>query len=179
VEVPPPSKPHGFVCGRVTGILTIFAVQRGKGYPCGNDSGILVEDDPDTVRGLDVSFYEDDQTLEKMEKPYAIRPPRLVVEVMSPNDKVTKVNVRVGQFFKRGVAMVWVVDPEVRCVTVYLPEKYPTVLDESEELTGADVLPDFRCRVADFFALPEETSLPVAAKPKPKPKAPRKKRPSG
>ena len=25
----------------------------------------------------------------------------------------------------------------------------------SEELTGGDVLPDFRCRVAEFFTLPD------------------------
>jgi hypothetical protein len=27
------------------------------------------------------------------------------------------------------------------------------VLEENEEITGEDVLPDFRCKVAEFFAL--------------------------
>src|SRR5271167_23618 len=62
VEMPPPSKYHGFVCGNVSGVLRAYAIQRQKGYPCTNDSGFLVESDPDTVRGADVSFYEDEQT---------------------------------------------------------------------------------------------------------------------
>ena len=37
------------------------------------------------------------------------------------------------------------------------------IFEENEELTGGDVLPDFRCRVADLFALPGQTGSPAAA----------------
>jgi Uma2 family endonuclease len=154
VEMPPPGKYHGFVCGRVSGILSIFAAQRRRGYPCANDSGLVVEQDPDTVRGPDLTFYEDDQTAENMDRKYAIEPPRLVVEVLSPSDQTTKVNRRLSQYLKKGVPLVWLVDPEIRSVTVYRHGKDHYVLDEGEELTGEEVLPDFRCRVAEFFALP-------------------------
>ncbi len=154
VEMPPPSKYHGFVCGNVSGILRNYASQSKSGYPCSNDSGIQVEDDPDTVRGPDVSFYVDDQTADTMERKYAVEPPRLVVEVLSPNDQQSRTNRRISQFLMRGVPLVWLVDPEVRCVTVYRRDRYPVVVDETEELTGEEVLPDFRCRVAEFFARP-------------------------
>jgi Uma2 family endonuclease len=154
VEMPPPHKYHGFVCSNVSGLLREYAIRRKSGYPCSNDSGIVVENDPDTVRGPDVAFYEDDQTADTMDRKYATVPPKLVVEVLSPNNQTTKVNRRVGQFLKRGVSVVWLVDPEVRCVTVYRADHYPVVLDDREELTGGDVLPDFRCRVAEFFARP-------------------------
>jgi Uma2 family endonuclease len=68
VEIPPPGKYHGFVCSAVSRILGVFGVQRKKGYPCSNDAGMIVEKGPDTVRGPDVSFYEDDQTAENMER---------------------------------------------------------------------------------------------------------------
>jgi Uma2 family endonuclease len=42
VEMPPPSKFHGFVCGNVAGILRNYAAQRRKGYPCTNDAGVVV-----------------------------------------------------------------------------------------------------------------------------------------
>jgi Uma2 family endonuclease len=84
----------------------------------------------------------------------------LVVEELSPTDDVTRVNRRVSQFLKRGVALVWLVDPEVRCVTVYRADRYPVVLDQPEDLLGDDVLPDFRCRVADFFARPGQPGTP-------------------
>jgi Uma2 family endonuclease len=154
VEMPPPSKYHGFVCGNVSRILGVYAAQRRKGYPCTNDAGVVVESEPDTVRGPDVSFYDDDQTADTMDRKFAEHPPRLVVEVLSPNDQTSKTNLRLSQFLKRGVPLVWLVDPEVRCVTVYRLNHHHLVLDETEELTGGEILPDFRCRVAEFFALP-------------------------
>ena len=50
--------------------------------------------------------------------------------------------------------MVWLIDPEDRYVTVYEPGKIHRVLDEADELIGGDVLPDFRCKVSEFFARP-------------------------
>jgi Uma2 family endonuclease len=154
IEMPPPSKPHGFVCMNASGILRDFARQRKRGYPCSNDAGLIVEEGPDTVRGPDVSFYEDDQNLDTMDRKYALQPPRLVVEVLSPNDKQSKTNARISQYLKRGVPLVWLIDPELRIVTVYRSGKDLYTRDNGEELTGEDVLPDFRCRVAEFFALP-------------------------
>jgi Uma2 family endonuclease len=80
--------------------------------------------------------------------------PALVIEVLSPSDKPTKVNRRVMQYIQRGICMVWTVDPELRAITVYLPGDLPKVLEEEDELTGGDVLPEFRCRVADLFTFP-------------------------
>jgi Uma2 family endonuclease len=49
-----------------------------------------------------------------------------------------------------GTPLVWLVDPESRTVTVYRPGKQHYVLREDDELTGEDVLPDFKCKVRDF-----------------------------
>jgi Uma2 family endonuclease len=154
VEMPSPGKYHGFVCGNASGILRDFARQRKRGYPVSNDAGLVVEEGPDTVRGPDVSFYEDDHNSDTMDRKYARQPPRLVVEVLSPNDKQSKTNLRISQYLKRGVPLVWLVDPELRIVTVYRSGKDLYTRDNGEELTGEDVLPDFRCWVGEFFALP-------------------------
>ena len=158
VEMPPPHKYHGRVCAKVVAILESYAARVGKGYPVCNDAGFILETDPDTVRGPDVSFYEDDQTAETMDRRYTTRPPKLAVEVLSPNDTPNKVTKRVVQFVARGVALVWVIDPEVRSVAVYHQAKLPRVLDEADELDGNDVLLDFRCRVSEFFAMPGKQS---------------------
>ena len=52
--------------------------------------------------------------------------------------------------------MIWLVDPEENKVTVYRPGKDLYVLDESEKVTGEDVLPGLRLKVADLFTLPGE-----------------------
>jgi Uma2 family endonuclease len=63
---------------------------------------------------------------------------------------------KITDYLRNGVELVWLIDPEARTVTVYRPDKGPRVYTETEELTGEDVLPGVRCRVADFFYLPEQ-----------------------
>lgn len=154
IEMPPPTKFHGFVCGNVSRILGVFAANRRKGYVCTNDAGVIVEENPDTVRGPDISFYEDEQTAADMDRGYAVVPPTLSVDVLSPNERINRVAVRVAQLLNRGVKLVWVIDPEARDVCVYRPDHDPYVLTESDEMSGDEVLPDFRCRVSELFAMP-------------------------
>ena len=68
VEMTKPGKRHGFVCANVVAILYAFARQRKKGYVCSNDMGVLVEREPDSVRGPDVLFFEDAETIEQIER---------------------------------------------------------------------------------------------------------------
>jgi len=157
VEMSLAGKFHGFVCANVSRILGNFTVQRRKGYICTNDAGVIVERDPDTVRGPDVTLYEDAQDAASMERQFAVRPPVLAVEVLSPTDRLNKMIVRVTQLLNRGVKLVWVVDPETRDVSVYRAGKDPYVLAAGSEISGEDVLPDFRCRVAEFFDMPGQT----------------------
>ncbi|HYT91203.1 MAG TPA: Uma2 family endonuclease [Gemmataceae bacterium] len=153
IDVPRPGKRHGFVCANVAGILGNFAVTRKKGYVCSNGTGVIVERNPDTVRGTDVLFFEDAQRLELVEQGYGEEWPLLVVEVLSAYGRGW-VDRRVSEFLRRGVPLVWVVDPKGRTVTVFRRGKDLHVREEMDDLTGEDVLHAFRCRVAEFFALP-------------------------
>jgi Uma2 family endonuclease len=154
IQIPSPGKYHGFVCANVAQILGLYAAQRRRGYVCTNDSGVVVERDPDTVRGPDVSYYEDDETAADMERRYAGQPPRAAVEVLSPDDRLNRVIRRITQLLNGGVQMVWLVDRAARDVSVYRPGRDPVLLEEHEELSGDDVLPGFRCKVADLFIMP-------------------------
>jgi Uma2 family endonuclease len=154
IELPPPMKPHGFVCYNVGRILGNFTFQQGKGYLTGNDSGVILERGPDTVRGPDVAYYEDADTFAELHPKYGEVPPRLAVEVLSPSDRLGKVMRKIMDYLHAGVGLVWLIDPETRNVTVHRPGKEPYVVEENQELTGEDVLPDFRCAVADIFRLP-------------------------
>ena len=154
VEMSRPGKRHGLVCGNVSRILGNYAMARKKGYVCSNDTGMLVDRDPDTVRGPDFAFFEDTQSFDQVEEKYGEQPPLLAVEVLSPNDSMGKVNRLVREQLLFGVQMVWVLDPEVLNVTVYRLGKDYYVLEEPDEITGEEVLTEFRCRVAEFFRLP-------------------------
>lgn len=154
VEMSRPGRRHGFVCLNVGGILRAYTIARKKGYACSNDTGIVVERDPDTVRRPDVTLFEDVASYQELAVGYGEQPPLLAVEVLSPNDTHGEIMRKVREQMRFGTRLVWVVDPEARNVTVYRPGQEPYVVEENEELTGDDVLPDFRCRVADFFTFP-------------------------
>jgi Uma2 family endonuclease len=53
IEMPPPGERHGVVCGNISRILGNHMFQLGQGYVCTNDTGVVMETDPDTVRGID------------------------------------------------------------------------------------------------------------------------------
>ncbi len=169
IELPLPMKRHGTICMNTGSMLWVYTRQRGKGYVTANDAGVILERDPDTVRGPDIALYEDAQTFAELHPKYGEIPPRLAVEVLSPNDRADRMMRKVSDYLRSGVDMVWVIDPEARTVTVHRPGKGQRVYEEHEELDGEDVLPGFRCRVADIFLLPGE-------QPAPKPKPRRKRR---
>src|SRR5262245_63834173 len=58
VELSRPGERHGFVCLNVGAVLRNYTFQRRKGYALGNDTGVILEHDPDTVRGPDVVLYD-------------------------------------------------------------------------------------------------------------------------
>ncbi|MFN4261440.1 MAG: Uma2 family endonuclease [Gemmataceae bacterium] len=154
IELPSPTKRHCVVCANVTFLLVSYIRQRRKGYVTSNDCGVILERDPDTVRGPDVAVYEDARSFEELHPKYGEVPPRLAVEVLSPNDRANRVLRKIMDYLRNGVELVWVIDPETRTVTVYRPDKTPYPLDANQELTGEDVLPDFKCPVAELFDLP-------------------------
>jgi Uma2 family endonuclease len=163
VEMPPPGELHGIICGWMIYLFWQFVVRRGKGAVAGNDTGLLVGRNPDTVRGPDIMVFAESRKKDELSRKYTERVPALIVEVLSPQDKQGRTNRRISQYLARGVPLVWVVDPEDQMITVYRPNREHYVVDAREEITGEDALPDFRFRVAEFFTLPgDQTQTPLA-----------------
>jgi Uma2 family endonuclease len=158
IEVPPPTKPHGVICNNIAFPLTLYVRKRRKGNITTNDSGVILEHEPDTVRGPDVALYEDAEHFVDLNPKYGEVPPLLAVEVLSPNDRADRIMEKITDFLRNGVALVWVVDPERRTVTVYTSRNGPQVFAETQTLTGSDVLPGLKCKVADFFRLPSDVT---------------------
>ena len=105
-----------------------------------------------------MSYFAESLRYAELSSGYPDRTPVLVIEVLSPDDNLSRFAQRLQWFLRWGVWLIWVLDPEERTVTVYRPDVAPEALMMDGELTGGDILPDFRCRVADFFRLPGETS---------------------
>ena len=144
---------HGKVASKILRLVGnhVEAARLGETYAA--ETGFIVEHDPDTVRGADVAFVGNVR-LVLITNPVKHIPfgPDLVVEVLSPNDRYGEVEEKVRMWLAAGSQLVWVVDPEARIVVVYRPRAEPVALREDQEVDGGDVIPGFRCRVADFFA---------------------------
>ncbi|MCI0379545.1 MAG: Uma2 family endonuclease [Gemmataceae bacterium] len=155
VRMPPPNKPHGKCCGKTVFLLMLFLQKLGRGELFCNDTGILTEQDPDSVRGVDIMVYLSPKANRKRGKKkrrtYDDAPPDLAVEVRSPKQLWKQIIEKVDEYLHMGVKMVWVIDPAVKRVTVFSPESEPVVYAAENELDGGDILPGFRCKVAEFF----------------------------
>ena len=117
-----------------------------------NDSGVIVERDPDTVRGADIAYYSYAR-LPKGQLPagYGPEPPELVVEVRSENDRWPDILEKVSEYLNAGVLLVIVLDPEPQIAHVFSADDSPKRLGKDEDLALPSILNDFRVRVGRFF----------------------------
>jgi Uma2 family endonuclease len=160
VTMPPPKAIHGIVQSRIDRRLGAFVDERGLGWIV-TESGTILDRDPDTVRGPDVAFYSISRQPTVPENYFPISPD-LVVEVLSPDDRRGRVREKIREYITAGVRLIWLVDPETRTVLEYRGSLRGTEYDEADAITGADVLPEFTCGVADFFP-PANTQAANAA----------------
>src|SRR5262249_22563256 len=129
-----------------------FADEHDVGHVLTNDSGVVTERDPDTVRGADVAFYGYDQVPRgPLPRRYLPVAPRLVFEVRSPTDRWNDVLAKVSEYLRAGVLVVCVVDDPREQIHVFQPEDAPAILSGDDEFTLPDLLPGFRVAVRRFF----------------------------
>jgi Uma2 family endonuclease len=158
IEMPPPGELHGVLCWMVAHILGTYLFKRGSGRICTNDTGLVLQRDPDTVRGPDVMLFLASRPLDELSRTHVQEVPDLVVEVVSPTDRPNQISKRVQEYLEFGVKMVWLVEPEDQTIAVYRPDQSHQVLTSPDELTGRGVLPEFAHRVGDFFAIPGQNA---------------------
>jgi Uma2 family endonuclease len=148
--------PASFRPSNITARLTVrigsYVEEHGLGEVTGADGGYVLERGPDTVRAPDVAFVRAARVPAPEEQDrFAELAPDLVVEVVSPSDRMKDVEEKVEQYLALGVPLVWVFHPRRRTVTVHRAGREPRVLHEGEELDGEEVLPGFRLAIGDVF----------------------------
>jgi Uma2 family endonuclease len=117
------------------------------------ETGYRLNKNPDTVRAADVSFIAKAR-IPKDGMPLGFWPgaPDLAVETVSPGDTLEEVAEKIEDYLVANTRMVVLLTPRRRTVTVHQPGANPIVLRDGEVFDAADVVPGFRCNVADIFA---------------------------
>jgi Uma2 family endonuclease len=142
---------HEHVVMRLATRLGAFVEERRLGTLLGSSALFVLPSG--NRRGPDLSFLAAGRLPPELRStPFPALAPDLAVEVLSPGDRPREVLDKVGEYLQSGVRLVWVIDPEARKATVYRSLTEVAVVDESGALDGEDVLPGFRCRLAEVLA---------------------------
>lgn len=132
--------------------LIDFVQSHNLGLVAGADGTVRLN--PGLVRIPDIAFFSWDRLPGRRvpSEPIPLLAPNLAIEVLSASNAKAEMARKRREYFEAGVRLVWEIDPEKRIATVYLPGGSQTVLDASQSVDGAEVLPGFRLRLADLFA---------------------------
>jgi Uma2 family endonuclease len=152
-EMVPTVNWHGEVESNLTALLHMYVRSHGLGRVSCGEVMYIVRRHPDRVRAADIAFLcqERVSSLEARQHIMEITPD-LVVEILSTHDTIAAISDRIDDWLGAGVRLLWIVDPFRRTVTIYQPERDPTLLGAHATLEGEAVLPGFRCPVAEMFA---------------------------
>lgn len=152
VPMPVPKPRHGQICGNAYYHLRSYIDPHDLGHVLCNDSGVVTERGPDTVRGADVAFYSYGRVPGGPMTPgYLGVVPELVVEVTSPGDRWPKVLAKVAEYLEAGVGLVVVLDGEGVLARVFRADGTTTTLGPDDEFAAPDLLPGFSIAVRRFF----------------------------
>jgi Uma2 family endonuclease len=143
---------HGQICASVVGILYPPVEDGDLGQLVCNDSGVVTERNPDTVRGADVAYYSFAR-IPKGPLPggYLVLVPELIFEVIAPESPWPDVRAKTQEYLDAGVTTVCVLDPMQESVHVFNNDAPNRIFTADQELTLPEVLGDFRAPVRLFF----------------------------
>jgi Uma2 family endonuclease len=152
VEMNMPQPRHGQVCGRIQRLVANYCDER-IGHVLSNDSGVITERNPDTIRGADVCYY-----------PYAKVPagpiapgyldvvPDVVFEVLSPDDRTMRVLRKTREYLDAGVLAVVVVDPIEEEIQIHRPNAPVEDVPVDGDLKIPEIDAGFSISVRRIFA---------------------------
>jgi Uma2 family endonuclease len=155
------------VAARLIYLLSALVIENDLGSVFGADCGFQCFDfDEQRVRKPDVSFIAAGRLTERERKRGYIKvAPDLAVEVISPNDLYHEVEAKTRDYLKAGVRLVWTIDPIGRFGRVHRLNGPVSELTENDIFDGEDVIPGFKCTLADTIPKPNKEE-PKADEPK-------------
>jgi len=137
-------------------LLNLFLDEHDVGVVGGSDMGCRMKNG--NVRCPDVSFTSKARAHEYVVEDldgFFEGAPDLVVEVLSPSDRVEAAKRKAIEYFENGCQVCWIVDPRNRTVLVLESDGTERLLTDSDVLDGSHVLPGFSVPVSTLFKRPQ------------------------
>ena len=132
--------------------LEAWSIQDGSGVCFDSSAGFTLPNG--AVRSPDAAWIHLQQwdILTKQQKS-SFPPicPDFVVELRSPSDNLTQLNLKMIEYLENGTDLGWLIDPFRRKVYVYMPGQETVVLDNAVSVSGHPLLPGFRLQLARLW----------------------------
>ena len=153
VETSLPTAGHGELTGLLSMKIASYVYENNLGRVTIGGTGFILARNSagrDTVRGLDIAFISKAKAPNPLPRGWIEIPPDLAVEVISPGNQTGDTHKKIRELLKMGTPLIWIVYAETRTVVVHTSASAVTY-EESDTLSGGDVLPGFEVRVGDIF----------------------------
>ena len=101
------------------------------------------------IRRPDVAYFTDEQIKTSDD----LGPiPSFCIEVVSSNDQINDIKLKLKEYFKHGVRVVWLIMPEQDMVEVYTSVKDVIICLDDDHCSAKPVLDDFEISVKDLLS---------------------------
>jgi len=142
---------HGKICMRIGAMLFNFAESRKLGEVYDSSTGFRLTDD--LLLSPDISFVSKARLnkIEPRPDKFLAGAPDLVVEVLSPSDRMAQISRKLEHYFEHGARLAWLVNLPKQQVHIYTADGIEALTDLDDVLTGGAVLPGFKCKLRKIF----------------------------
>lgn len=141
---------HGAVTDELESRISTFVRENKLGRVFAAETGFILAEG--TVRGIDISFVGKAKIAEFgiSEKFFSVATD-LAIEVISPENTFDEIQDKIEAYLSAGTKLVWIVYPKKKMVQVYRNNNVVNILRETDELSGEDVLPNFKVKLSEIF----------------------------
>jgi Uma2 family endonuclease len=147
----PAHENHGSLCMDIGILIGLFVRQRKLGKVYDSSTGFRLG--KNLLLSPDVSFVSNARLKKIRVAPdkFLIGAPDLVVEVLSPSDRMTQVSRKLEHYLEHGAKLAWLVNWRKQQVHIYTSDSIESLTDPDDVLTGGEVLPGFKCKLRQIF----------------------------
>jgi Uma2 family endonuclease len=151
-----PTSLHAAAVGaRILTSLNSHVLATNLGLVVGPDAGFVIFPDQNTLLAPDVSFITAPRVPSfAAQQHFARLAPDLVVEVMSPSDRMTDALRKIDLYLEAGVTVIWLVEPGPRTISVFQQDQPPRRLAGDEVMSAETLLPGFQMTVDALIGPP-------------------------
>ena len=145
---------HGTICVRMVLLLGEFVQKHKLGEVYDSSTGFKLASN--LLLSPDVAFVSRARLKQILVAPdkFLQGAPDLVVEVLSPSDRMTQINRKLDHYFEHGTKLAWLVNMPKQQVHIYTSDSIEALTGPNDVLTGGAVLPGFKCKLARVFGPP-------------------------